>query len=286
MLRSIEVEVPHRTNRVLPSNMSFPIPPVATTRTGKPTRYLDPTAAYDLWSAVYDTDGNILQALDTIEMRSLLPDLLSRLPHHQARKIVDLGCGTGRNSMQLLDVPEATVICLDASPKMLEIARRRLDERMTALDDASTKAKAFQTIVYDMISSDPLPRSALEADALISTLVLEHIPLFEFFQTLSQILKPDGFALVTNMHSEMGAISQAGFLDPETGEKVRPKSYSHRLEEVIAEAARQDFQVVGNVDERVMEQKMAEMLGERAKKWIGVTVWFGVCFKKLHSVIT
>ena len=188
--------------------------------------------------------------------------------------------------MQLLDIHEATIICLDASPKMLEIARRRLDERMTAMDDASTKAKAFQAIVYDMLSSDPLPRSAFEADALISTLVLEHIPLFEFFRTLSQILRPGGFALVTNMHSEMGAISQAGFVDPETGEKVRPKSYNHILEDVITEARRQDFQVVGNVEERVMEEKMAEMLGERAKKWIGVAVWFGVCFQKVHSVVT
>ncbi|KAK0514424.1 hypothetical protein JMJ35_003041 [Cladonia borealis] len=266
--------------------MSSPIPPVAATRTGKPTRYLDPTAAYDLWSAVYDTDGNILQALDTIEMRSLLPDLLSRLPHHQAWKIVDLGCGTGRNSVQLLEVPEATIICLDASPKMLEIAIKRLAERMTALDCASTKAKAFQAIVYDMLSSSPLPPSALDADALISTLVLEHIPLVEFFRTLSQILKPGGFALVTNMHSEMGAISQAGFVDPETGEKVRPKSYGHRLEDVIAEAERQEFQVVGAVDERVMDEEMAERLGERAKKWIGVTVWFGVCFRKVFSIIT
>ena len=188
--------------------------------------------------------------------------------------------------MQLLEVPGTTIICLDASPKMLEIAIKRLAESMTALEDASTKAKAFQAIVYDMLSSGPLPPSALDADALISTLVLEHIPLFEFFRTLSQILKPGGFALVTNMHSDMGAISQAGFVDPETGEKVRPKSYNHRLEDVIAEAERQEFQVVGAVEERVMDEEMAERLGKRAKKWIGVTVWFGVCFMKARSTIT
>ncbi len=187
--------------------------------------------------------------------------------------------------MQLLDVPEVTIICLDASLKMLEIARRRLDERMTELKDIPTKAKAFEAIVYDMLSSGPLPPSALDADTLISTLVLEHIPLFEFFRTLSQMLKPGGFALVTNMHSEMGASSQAGFVDPETGEKVRPKSYNHRLEDVIAEASRQKFQVVGAVEERVMDEEMAEMLGARAKKWVGVTVWFGICFRKAHSII-
>lgn len=188
--------------------------------------------------------------------------------------------------MQLLEVPDATIVCLDASPKMLEIAKKRLAERMTALDDASTKAKTFQAIVYDMLSSGPLPPSAVDAEALISTLVLEHIPLSEFFRTLSQVLKPGGFALVTNMHSEMGAISQAGFVDPETGEKVRPTSYNHRLEDVVGEANKQAFQVVGAVEERVMDEEMAEMLGERAKKWVGVKVWFGVCFRKAHSIIT
>ena len=263
--------------------MSSPIPQVEATRTGKPTRYLDPTDAYDLWSAVYDTDGNILQALDTIEMRSLLSNLSSWLPLNQSWNIIDLGCGTGRNSLQLLDIPDATIICLDASPKMLEVARSRLGERMAALKDLPKKARGFEAFVYDMLSSDPLPLSASKADALICTLVLEHIPLPEFFRTLSQILRPGGFALVTNMHSEMGAISQAGFVDPMSGEKVRPTSYNHRLVDVIAESRRQGFQVVGSIEERSVDEEMAEKLGERARKWIGVKVWFGFCLKRQNS---
>jgi cyclopropane fatty-acyl-phospholipid synthase-like methyltransferase len=110
--------------------------------------------------------------------------------------------------------------------------------------------------------------------------MLEHIPLFEFFQTVSQVLNPGGLALVTNMHSEMGGRSQAGFVDPKTGEKVRPQSYAHTLEDVIGEAREQGFEVVGEVLERAVDEKTSEVLGVRARKWIGVKVWFGVCFQK------
>ena len=248
---------------------------------GKPsTRFLDPTSAYDLWSEVYDTDGNFLQALDTIEMQSLLPKMLSRISSSPPWKIVDLGCGTARNMTRLLDIPAATVIGLDASPKMLEMARSRINAHMAQVGRASDAAPEAQLEQYNMLESYHIPSCALNADALISTLVLEHVPLLTFFEKVSQLLKPNGLALVTNMHSDMGAISQAGFVDPKTGDKVRTQSFAHHLNDVVAEAQRQGFELVGDILERAVDEEMSEMLGVRARKWIGVTVWFGVCFRK------
>ena len=248
---------------------------------GKPSiRFLDPTSAYDLWSEVYDTDGNFLQALDTIEMQTLLPKMLSHISSCPPWKIVDLGCGTGRNMTPLLNIPAATVIGLDASPKMLEMARSRVNEHMTQVGRTPDAALGAQVEQYNMLESHHIPSCALNADALISTLVLEHVPLLTFFEKASQLLKPNGLALVTNMHSDMGAISQAGFVDPKTGEKVRTQSFAHHLNDVVAEAQRQGFELVGEVLERAVDEKMSEVLGMRAKKWIGVTVWFGVCFRK------
>jgi len=242
----------------------------------KTIKYMDTTTAYELWSEVYDQDGNFLQALDTIEMQFLLPEFLSSISSPRPLTVVDLGCGTGRNTARLLEVPGATIVGLDASPKMLEIAASKLQ----GLSKAAGGAKIFELAVHDLLDRQPPPAIALEADALISTLVLEHIQLPEFFHVISQILKPGGVALVTNMHSEMGAISQAGFVDPKTGEKVRPTSYAHRLEDVIAEAKKQGFEVSGEALERTVDEKMSEVLGARAWKWIGVTVWFGICFRK------
>lgn len=245
-----------------------------------PIRILDTTSAYDLWSEIYDIDGNFLQALDTIEMRSLLPKMLARISACPPWKIVDLGCGTGRNMTQLLHTPTSTVIGLDASPKMLEIARSRIDQHMSQISRVSEAAQGAHLMQYNLLDSYNIPTCALNADALISTLVLEHVPLPTFFERASQLLKPNGLALVTNMHSDMGAISQAGFVDPKTGEKVRTHSFSHRLDDVIVEAQKQGFEVVDETLERAVDKEMSEVLGVRARKWIGVTVWFGVCFRK------
>ena len=273
----------YQKSKIIFSTMDPQTSPVQSAESikGKPlVRFLDPTIAYDLWSEIYDTDGNFLQALDTIEMRTLLPKMLSQISSAPPWKILDLGCGTGRNMTRLLDVPGSMLVGLDASPKMLEIARRRIDEHTAQTSGASEVAQEAQLELYNLLGSDHIPSCALNADAIISTLVLEHVPLSNFFEKVSDLLKPDGLALVTNMHSDMGAISQAGFVEPKTGEKVRTQSFAHRLDDVIAEAQVQGFDVIGEILERAVDKDMSEVLGVRARKWIGVTVWFGVCFRK------
>lgn len=262
---------------------------LAKSSVGKPPiRFLDPTTAYDLWSEVYDTDGNFLQALDTIEMQYLLPKMTSRISSSSSPppwKIVDLGCGTGRNMTRLLDLHGSMVIGLDASQKMLEIAKSRIDKHMAQTNRASEAAQGAQLELYNLLGSYHIPSCALNADAIISTLVLEHVPLSIFFERVSELLRPNGLALVTNMHSDMGAISQAGFVDPKTGGKIRTQSFAHHLEDVVAEARKQGFEVVGEILERAVDEEISGVLGVRARKWIGVTVWFGVCFQKqAHSI--
>ena len=243
-------------------------------------RYLETTAAYDLWSEVYDTDENFLQALDNLEMQTLLPQFLSQITTNPPPwKLVDMGCGTGRNTLKLLPLPGSTVIGLDASPKMLEIARGRIESEMNA-HPPDHKVQHVEFEVYDLIRDSRMPASAANADAVISTLVLEHVPIGAFFAASSKMLKPGGSLLVTNMHSEMGGISQAGFVDPKTGEKIRPQSYAHQPGDVVNEAKRHGFEVIGEPLERAVDQRTSELLGPRAKKWIGITVWFGICFRK------
>jgi len=49
---------------------------------------------------------------------------------------------------------------------------------------------------------------------------------------------------------------------------------------VVSEAQKQGFEVTGEPLERAVDEQTSDILGLRAKKWIGVTVWFGVCFRK------
>ncbi|KAI9880531.1 MAG: hypothetical protein M1830_002571 [Pleopsidium flavum] len=242
---------------------------------------------------VYDKDSNPLQAIDDIELSALLPHFLSLLQQAKPTsqlKIVDLGCGTGRNTVKVLCVPGVQrVVGLDASEKMLAIAKERCEECMGALG-ADRRNVDFVLEVYDVLDDDvaaSLSDSARGADAIVSTLVLEHLPLDAFFAAVSEILRPGGLVMVTNMHPDMGAKSQAGFVDPETGEKIRPVSYVHKIEDVVSEARRRGLELVGQVKEK--EVKVSDLedggVGDRGRKWIGVRTWFGMVLRKAKPVI-
>lgn len=227
---------------------------------------------------------------------------------------LDLGCGTGRNTIQLMRTlgargsqdsltridhssgPEAQVIGLDASPGMLEVAKSNI-KKVTVEDTTLRDIPAVILETVDLLQPATVPKHlppALQevgAAGVISTLVLEHVPLKDFFKATSATMRPGGYLLITNMHADMGLRSQAGFTDPKTGVKIRPTSYCHSIDDVLTAAAVAGFQVekmfdwdpLNGVLERSVDGNLVDRLGMRAKKWLGTTVWFGVCFSKRTS---
>ncbi|MCJ1331231.1 hypothetical protein MMC10_007919 [Thelotrema lepadinum] len=280
--------------------------------------YLSTTDAYNRWATTYDTDSNPLQALDDLQLETLLPrfiDLVlsenkrppsttSSTPSHHHVHIIDLGCGTGRNTVKLLPVlPKGShVTGLDVTPNMLSLARSRCEAALKALNPTTPPDITLSFREFDIFN--PIPSHNKSAQALISTLTLEHLPLAVFFDVASSILQPGGLLLLTNMHPDMGNITQAGFRDPDTGEKVRPVSYAHGLAETVREARRCEMEVVGDLlgegdeerrkehggvegsDEGVFEACNTEaliargLLPERGRKHVEVRAWYGVVFRK------
>jgi SAM-dependent methyltransferase len=244
---------------------------------------------YNRWANVYDTDGNILQAID----ETLLPALLS-LAHKSLLTtpsspitIIELGCGTGRNTVKLLD-PALSVgnkvkemYALDFSPGMLEVAKKRCSNLLLS-SKPTTITSDLNFLEFDALnpSSAPAVKELQgKADLVLSTLVLEHLPIDIFFSTLASFLKPSGggYVVVTNMHAEMGRRGQAGFVDVETGIKVRGTSFNYEVEEVVEEGRKWGFELMGEMGERAVREEDLEVggLGERGRKWIGTKVWFG-----------
>ena len=300
----------------VPAPMSTSAPKfeeASTTGRKIPTRYVPTVDAYDAWAEVYDSDGNILQAIDDYELGagghllSTFIDLSTSLARREFATaqihFADLGCGTGRNTIALMksnDYPPDSslkITAIDASAGMLAKARQKIDAAYAEMEDwRQCVFRGVYTVQHDFLD----PRDATKApmhlrenktfSAIISTLVLEHFPAHTFFAVLSSLLRPGGLVLLTDMHADMGSRSQAGFVsqDEETGEaiKVRGTSWVHTVEETVSEAKKAGFEVVGDVRERAITEDLIEkgVVGERAKKWIGTNVWYGMILRKEGEV--
>jgi hypothetical protein len=171
---------------------------------------------------------------------------------------------------------------------MLDVARTATREYAAKSVVQTPVELGILDLLQPELSKTQLPSSLAGPGAVgvISTLVLEHIPLPQFFAAAAGIMRAGAYLLVTNMHAEMGRRSQAGFTD-ERGVKVRPTSYCHAIPDVLDAAAEAGFEVeevVGagadGVLVRGVDEQLGDVLGARAKKWVGVRVWFGVCFSK------
>lgn len=169
---------------------------------------------------------------------------------------------------------------------MLSVARQRCTKYLETHGSTLKEVPKIEFYEFDALNPANFPEvKELEGQAriVLSTLVLEHLPISTFFQTASSLLRKEGgYLVLTNMHAEMGRIGQAGFVDEETGSKIRGKSYNYEVEEVLGEAAKWGFVLEGEVGEReVREEDVGErkVLGPRGRKWIGVRVWFGMVLR-------
>ena len=72
---------------------------------------------FEGYRALRSTDVNYNDLLEQPAMRKLLPDL-------QGKAVLDLGCGYGRNCLEFVQRGAKTVVGVDISQKMLEVARK------------------------------------------------------------------------------------------------------------------------------------------------------------------
>ena len=157
----------------------------------------------------------------------------------------------------------------------------KAQQRVKQFDE--TRASSISWIVHDLNGNDELLINESSVDAVISTLVIEHIVSLDyFFQTISRILKKndDSWVFITAMHPNMyRAGSQAGFVDATTGQKLCGVSFDHSIQDIVQAAARVNLTLIEYLEKGVESEEHANQLGSRAKKWLGTNIHASFLFK-------
>lgn len=140
---------------------------------------MDIQNAYDEWSATYDADENLTRDLDRTTTHSLLADF-------RPDSILELGCGTGKNTVFLVRIGKQ-VHALDFSQGMVEKARAKVQAENVRFEMADL------TLLW--------PCEAGAYDLIVCSLVLEHIEnLSHIFSEARRTLRLGGNFFLNELH--------------------------------------------------------------------------------------
>jgi cytosine/adenosine deaminase-related metal-dependent hydrolase/SAM-dependent methyltransferase len=142
------------------------------------TIYLSSVDGYRVWASRYDHDPNPMLSLEKRFLEPLLPPVAGL-------DVVDLGCGTGRWLEVMAGMGPKSLMGVDSSPEMLEIARRKLGS-CAKFVHADCATACFES---------------LSADLILCNFLLSYIETAPaFLAKLSSMLRSGGAIFLTDVH--------------------------------------------------------------------------------------
>lgn len=133
---------------------------------------------YDLAAEFYDQKEKYLNSFEQNKILPLLGDVKNK-------KVLDIGAGTGRLSLQLAK-GGAQVMALDVSAKMLELVKRKNHKVQTTVADAENLP--FENNSFDVVTA--------------AFLIVHLKDPTRFFDEVYRILKDGGKFVVTNINQK------------------------------------------------------------------------------------
>lgn len=135
--------------------------------------------AYNSWAENYDTVINKTRDVEGIALREILAEI-------DFKTVLEIGCGTGKNTEWLLTRAEK-LVGVDFSSEMLEKAKLKIQSEKAEFTQADiTKSWDFAREEFDLVTC---------------CLILEHIENVAFvFQQANSKLKSGGYFYVGELH--------------------------------------------------------------------------------------
>jgi malonyl-CoA O-methyltransferase len=170
-------------------------------------------AAYNDWAETYDRQPNRTRDLAAMALRQFDLKL-------EGRKVIEVGCGTGRNTEWLAE-RAAELVGLDFSEAMLARARARVND------------PRVRFVQHDVRANWPLADAS--ADVIVAMLILEHVEHLEtVFSEAARVLRSGGQFLLCELHPmRQLAGGQAQFSNIRTGEHQCVAAFLHDVSDYV-----------------------------------------------------
>lgn len=162
------------------------------------------SAGYDLYASLYDESLGFLGSFEKDEILKMFQDL-------KGKKVLDLGCGTGRLIRDIRNYG-GTVVAADISEEMLKIVEKKYPDVEMVCADAKN-----------------LPFNEGEFDVVVASFLIVHLKTLEqVFAEVYRVLKDGGIFIVTNINQRKAPKLKLG-----GREKIVITSYYHRPQDVV-----------------------------------------------------
>ncbi|MFC4690928.1 class I SAM-dependent DNA methyltransferase [Dokdonia genika] len=178
--------------------------------------------AYNIWADQYDTNSNKTRDLDT-------KSTIETLNKFEFSSVIELGCGTGKNTIFLLKKADE-IIGLDFAQEMLNKAKNKIkDERVEF-------RKADLTAEWNIENN--------YADLITCSLVLEHIENLNFvFNQANKKLKNGGLFFISELHPFKQYSGSKAKFETENGTQEL-ETYVHHISEYLEVANENGFELL------------------------------------------
>ncbi len=192
--------------------------------------------AYQRWAAAYPPHAhNALMQAEQAAMEQLLLPLAGKV-------VLDLACGTGRHGLLARDAGAQTVIGVDNSAAML---------RQNPL------------LLIALATTEAIPLSGESVDVVLCGLALGHLPqLKPSLVEISRVLKPGGYALISDFHPFIFLNGQRRTFTAPDGMTFAVEHYAHLYADYHAGAQAADLSVEQVLEPRLGEDKTVRFAGE------------------------